>query len=90
MPLDRLNNSKFMSDKGQAQRSAREQLKFIIANKDKLMRIINGKNLIISAESLNNYQDNFTPKQLSFIDSIYEKTMKGFGFESYQTTYRPK
>ncbi|MEW6507208.1 MAG: hypothetical protein AB1432_05625 [Bacteroidota bacterium] len=90
MPLDRILDCKFINDNDQAQRSAREQLKFIVANKDKLNNVRNGNSYKIAAISLNRCKENFTPKQLSYIDNIYEKVMKGAGYESFSANYKPK
>lgn len=66
-----------------AQRTAREQLKFILANMQAL-RLACGesssqekaaRSFIVSVKQ-------FTPAQLSYIDGIYEKTMKGLGLPS--------
>jgi len=35
-------------------------------------------------------KEDFTPNQLSYIDTIYEKTMKACGFDSFTTTFKPK
>jgi hypothetical protein len=90
MGLDKVTNTRFASDKGQAQRGAQEQLKIILANKTKLLNTRNGKKLLVVANSFNKSKTAFTPKQLSFIDSIYEKTMQGAGFESFAPTFKSK
>lgn len=89
MPLDRISDCRFASDKDLAQRTAREQLKFILANKDKLLKAKNGKKYLTVAISFDQMRDNLTPNQLSYVDSIYEKTMGAAGFESFKPTYKP-
>lgn len=89
MALDKVTNTRFASDKDQAQRGAKEQLKIILANKTKLLKTRNGKKLLDVANSFSKSKVAFSPKQLSFIDSIYEKTMQGAGFESFSPTFKP-
>ncbi|MHB8871647.1 MAG: hypothetical protein ACYC5G_04295 [Candidatus Doudnabacteria bacterium] len=89
MALDRINTTRFLNDNSQAQRSAREQLKFILAKGDKLLRIMNGRKYLMTAEDFAANKDEFSPKQLSYIDSIYEKTWKATGFDSFTATYKP-
>lgn len=88
--LQRISDSRFISDKEQAQRSAREQLKIIVANADKLLMLRGGKKLSDIAFDFYKQKENFTNKQLSFIDSIYERTMEAAGFESFAATYKPR
>jgi hypothetical protein len=90
MALNKVNNSRFASDKDQAQRGAIEQLKIILSNKTKLLKVRNGEKLLVIASSFSRSKVAYTPKQLSFIDSIYEKTMQGAGFESFSPTFKPK
>jgi hypothetical protein len=87
--LTKVNDCRFASDKGQAQRSAREQLKFIMANREKLLRIFNGRKLMMTADGFNEFKEPFTDNQLSYIDAIYERTMKACGFDSFTPTYKP-
>lgn len=89
MALDRINTGRYSSDKNQAQTSARAQLKIIMANKEKLLRVKNGKKFLTVAVSFDGCKEDFTPKQLSYIDTIYEKVMEGAGFESFKATYKP-
>ncbi len=90
MALNRVTNPAYSNDMDQAQRGAKEQLKIILSNKSKLLKVRNGEKLLSIANSLNRNKTAFSPKQLSFIDSIYEKTMKGAGFESFTPTFKPK
>lgn len=89
MPLDRINTGKFHNDLAQAQRSAKAQLDFIINNQDKLLRVLNGKKYLMTALQFAECKEPLTPKQLSYIDVIYEKTMKGCGFQCATTSYKP-
>jgi hypothetical protein len=69
----------------QAQRSAREQLRIILANTPALRYVKGGGALAKAAREMDSQIRNgrpLTPKQMSFIDSIYEKTMRGAGFEA--------
>lgn len=79
----------FLNDNDQAQRSARAQLEFIINNKEKLSRIRNGEKYKTVAAAFFNSKEPFTPKQLSYIDVIYEKTFQAAGYEAFQATYKP-
>lgn len=81
------NQNVYASDKDHAQNTAKEQLKIILANKEHLLKARDGKTLSFIAEDFSKSQEPFTPKQLSFIDSIYEKTMKGAGFEAYSNKH---
>lgn len=90
MALNKVKDSGFSSDMDQAQRGAKEQLKIILANKAKLLNTRNGKKLLAVANSFSKSRVAYSPKQLSFIDSIYEKTMQGAGFESFSPTFKPK
>jgi len=89
MGLVKVNDCRFLNDNSQAQRAAREQLKIITMNLSKLEKIRNAAKYIQAVQDFNATKINFTPKQLSFIDVIYEKTMKGAGFESFAVTYKP-
>lgn len=90
MALNRGTGTRFANDMDQAQRGAKEQLKIILSNKTKLLNTRNGKKLLEVAVSFSKSKVAFSPKQLSFIDSIYEKTMQGAGFESFSPTFKPK
>jgi hypothetical protein len=90
MPPDRINTARYLNDNSQAQRTAREQLKFILANGQYLLKVRGGEKYFEDAKDFIKMKDNFTEPQLSFIDVIYEKTMKGLGFESYSSTFKPK
>jgi hypothetical protein len=83
------NTTKFLSDKKQSERSAREQLKFIFANKRSLFSIPSGAKLLNDAENMSR-NEVLTDNQKSYIDTIYEKTMKSLGFESFERIYKPK
>jgi len=84
MPVDRIT-SKFEKNHAQAQRSAREQLKFILANKRALLSVKNGARKYDVALQLSTWLDKFTETEMSRIDALYESTMKGMGFESVGT-----
>ena len=89
MSLDRINTTKFLSDKDQSERSARAQLSFIFMHEADLIKGKNGEKLLRDAKDM---AECFTlsDKQKSYIDSIYEKVMKALGFESYTSTFRPR
>ena len=72
------------------QRLGRQTLEFIGKNIKTLGRVRNGEKHIEITQSLLSWKENFTPKQLSLIDSLYEKLMEGFGEKSFKPTYKPK
>lgn len=90
MSLVKVNDVRFLNDNSQAQRTAREQLKFIIANGQYLLKVRGGENYHKTAKDFSNMKEKFTSPQLSYIDVIYEKTMKGLGYGSYSSTFKPK
>lgn len=79
-----MNNSRFYNDKSRAQRTAREQLKFIKANISALNKVDKRGTMLKAFNDFIRCKNSFTPKELSYIDSIYEATMKGLGFPSYK------
>jgi hypothetical protein len=82
MSVDRVPQNRYFSGKDQQQRSAREKLKFILANKKYLLKVRNGSKLAYDAEDISKQKHDFTEGQLSYIDGIYEKVWKGYGEES--------
>ena len=80
--LRRINNLGFDRGLQQAQRSARANLQFILSNKKHLLKVKGGEKLIQAAENMSRWKEDLTPNQISFIESIYEKTFAGAGFES--------
>ena len=80
--LNRINTGKSHSDKGQAQRAAKVLLKFILASQ-KHFKPKSGKHLR-AAVSMDSQLGLFSPKQLSYVDSIYEILMGDMGFPSYK------
>ncbi len=83
--LDRINNRTFARNHEQAAAGAREQLRIIMANLHHLRKLRGGEKMIRAAQSFQGIilrHETLTPNQLSFVDSIYEKTMKAAGFES--------
>ena len=74
-------------DHGQeiAQRTAKQQLKIIVANILSLSGVRGGDKLIKAARSfydMTERKEKLSPNQLSFVDNIYEKLMASKGFES--------
>ncbi len=80
--LNKLNTGKSHSDKGQAQRAAKEVLKFILTNK-KHFKPGDEKHLR-AAVSMDSQLGLFSPKQLSYVDGIYEILMGDMGYPSYK------
>lgn len=80
-----MGKKSFYDDTAQTNRAAREYLKFIFANKKYLLKRRNGLKHLKAMESISKVpNDNFSPKQKSYIDSAYEMVMKELGFPSYQ------
>jgi len=90
MSVDRKPQTRFVNDSEQSERSAREQLKFINANESSLLRILNGKKYAMTAKEFSERTEPFTPNEKSYIDVIYEKTMKGLGLPSFSASFKPK
>ena len=73
--------------------NTRYKLTFIIQNKLALRKVDkSGKMEKAALEFLHlvNNNSKLTPNQLSFLDAIYENTMKGIGFPSCPTKHDPK
>ena len=90
MSLGNINAGALHSDKESSQRLIKATMEFIMDNIEFLDNVRNGKKYREDAISLNKQDYPFTSNQLSYIDNIYEKVMKGMGFPSYQSTYKPK
>lgn len=89
MPLDRINTTRYHSDKAQAERAARENLKTILANSKHLLKVKGGGKYLAAASDMSKQVETFTPPQLSYIDFIYERMMDGAGYDSFKATYKP-
>lgn len=75
----------FFRNPDQARNTATEQLRIILANTKYLARRRDGKKLIDAAVSMKRQLDDgqtLTPKQMSYIDGIYEKVMAAAGHEA--------
>lgn len=85
MALDRINTTKFHSDRQQALRTASAQLEFIHNNFHAFREKANESqiNAFHSFSKMDRTNEGFTDGQLSFIDNLYEKTMAGLGLPSY-------
>lgn len=68
-----------------ALRTARVHLDFILGNEEALLRVRNGERFLAAAREMSALLDRtgiLTPNQLSYIESIYERTWEGAGYES--------
>ncbi len=68
-----------------AQRTAKEQIKFVMANLKYLDKLRNGSNLCNTARQFSNFIERgvrLSPNQLSFVDGLYEKVFKAAGYGS--------
>lgn len=74
MALDRVT-ARFMNDNEQAQKSARANLNFVIQYK-KYLTARDSK----AAQDLTKLKTEFTPKQMRYIENMYEKVMGELGF----------
>ncbi len=80
-----MSKRNFHDDTEQTNRAAREYLNFIFANSKHLLKRRNGLKHLKAMESISKVlNDNFSPKQKSYIDSVYEMVMKELGFPSYR------
>lgn len=86
--LKRYNTGTFESDLERCQRTSKDLLKFILTNRKTLLRHKNGSKLYNDALDISKSQE-LTPKQISYIDGIYEKLMGQLGFESFTPTFKP-
>lgn len=91
MPLDKINTTRYHSDKAQAERAAREQLKIILEAKNRKYfdKVRGGGKYLSAASSMAKQAEPFTPNQLSYIDAIMEKLWEGAGYDSFKATYKP-
>jgi len=81
----KMSKKNYHDDTAQTNRAAREYLSFILANMKFLLKHRNGQRHLEAILSISKTQnDKFSPKQKSYIDSVYEMTMKGLGFPSYR------
>lgn len=90
MALTKTPDARFVNDKEQSERSARAQLEFILANKTSLMKIMNGRKYAMTADELSNNKEKLTDNQKSYVDVIYERTMKSLHLPYFTTTFKPK
>jgi len=80
-----MNKVQYLNDKEQAQRSSVEYLSFIFANQKSLLKRRNGEKHLKAMKDISGIpNNNFTPKQMSYIDSVYEMVMKELGFPAYK------
>jgi len=86
MALDRVNNTRFHSDKDQSRKTAKAQLEFIWSQFDAFRKKANEKQISAFHNFVNIEKSGepFTGGQLSYIDDLYEKTMAGLGLPSYK------
>jgi hypothetical protein len=90
MGVDRLKSDRYSSDKDYAQRSTREKLKFILANKKHLSKVRRGTEMYLAADSMSRQQEPFTPGQMRYVEGIYEKVMDGAGYDICDTKHDNK
>jgi hypothetical protein len=96
MALDRVNTTRFHSDKEQSKNSALEQMKFIIANQKHLLKVRGGANLLSKIKSFMS-EPELTSNMKSEVDRIVEKVWQGYDMDkpekekvgSFQGTYKP-
>lgn len=86
--LNRINNNSFAREsRDLIQNGARAKLKIIMGRLDGLLKLRNGKKLVVAATNFNNQKEDLTPNQLSFIENIYEKSWKAKGYEGATTKH---
>jgi len=66
-------------------RSSSEKLKFIFQNKEHLLKRRNGEKHYKAMQEIAQFPNhNFRPKQMSYIDDVYEMVMAQLGLPSYR------
>ena len=80
--LDRVTKKTKYKDNDQAQRTAKEQIEFIKANYSYFTKAAKPKDIAAFQDFLrmSNTDKKFVGGQFSYIDGMYELTMKGMGF----------
>ena len=84
MPLDRVTDP-FEKNTDQAQRSAKEQLRFVLANERHLLKVRNGQKKLEDGKEFMALIERgvpLSPNQLSYADGIYEAVWRGAGREA--------
>lgn len=83
MPVDRLKTDRYSSDKSRAQSSARANIQIVISNINRLKRDKD----IRAAKSFYSQKEPYTPNQMSYIESLYEKVFAGANYSSCSTKH---
>jgi len=74
----------FWDDTECCRRATLGYLKFVLENKVFLLKRRNGEKHYEAMENISRIPDHaFTPKQMSYVDCVYEMVMKQMGFPSY-------
>jgi hypothetical protein len=85
MSVDRTPSDKFERSETQARNTARGQLEIILANPKALLSLRGGTKKLSDARDLDKRMKSgepFSPGQYSYVDGLYEATMKGLGLPS--------
>jgi len=86
------SNNVMSSDKEVSLRGASEKIKFINQNIYAFNELKGGgvreRTQFQSLKKTFNEENFLTPGQISLIDVLYEKMMKGLGFDSFSSTYK--
>ena len=85
MSVDRRPADRWLSNADQAQRSARELVKFVCEHLQHLRKVDRGRRMEIAVtrfQGILEAGEKLTPNQLSYVDAIYEKTMQGANMPS--------
>jgi hypothetical protein len=88
MSVDRKPADRFFSNAEQAERTARHLSDFIQDNLVHLRKVDNSGRMEKAAKSFHTLlvnREKLTPGQLSFLEAIYEKTIRGAGFPAIET-----
>lgn len=87
--LRKISDARFYSDKEQSERAARASIEFILSQREALQKIKGGDKYLSDVTDISKSIE-LTPGQKDYIDTIYEKTMKALGFDSFSRTFKPK
>lgn len=68
----------YAGEKERAQKTAKANIQFVMAN----LHLLKRPQDINAANDFSKQTEPYTPGQMSYIEGLYEKVMKGAGFES--------
>jgi len=80
-----MSKAQFHDDTDYSRRSSFAKLRFIYEHKELLLKRRNGAKHLAAMDNISAFPDKaFRPKQMSYIDDVYEMVMRELGFPSYK------